>query len=194
MIFVCCATIHLSLTLPINNVFMTALTKPQPDLKKRHIENPLLVPRSMVFDEKTVKVGSSRDLIDAETGEIHAVNAIYQRKLVDSERFAKVYLDGVSRTFGLTKTAQRVFQLILLLCKKDTDRLYLNFMMASKLDDKLQERTYHRGLLELLKAGFVAYSDLPNMLWINPHLFFNGDRVRFITEYTKAPEPERISP
>lgn len=173
---------------------MTAMQEVQPNLKKRHVANPLLLPRSMVFDERTVKVGSSRDLIDAETGEIHAVNAIYQRKLVDSERFAKVYLDGVSRTFGLTKTAQRVFQLILVLCKKDTDRLYLNFMMASKLDEKLQERTYHRGLLELLKAGFVAYSDLPNMLWINPHLFFNGDRVRFITEYTKAPDVERLNP
>lgn len=27
---------------------------------------------------------------------------------------------------------------------------------------------------------------MPSMFWINLHLFFNGDRVRFITEYVKA--------
>lgn len=154
-------------------------------IKQKYETNPLVQPREIVMKERTVKVGSARELVDTGTGEVHAVNAIYQRKVVDSERFAKIYLDGVARTFGLTKTAQRVFQIILQTCEKDTDRIYLNFMVATKLDDALQERTYHRGLLELLKAGFLAYSDLPNMFWINPHLFFNGDRVRFITEYVK---------
>lgn len=165
---------------------MTAVQKKATGLKTRYDANPLVSPREIVFKERTVKAGSSRDLVDTETGEVHAVNAIYQRKLVDSDRFAKIYLDGVGKTFGLSKTALRVFQIILQLCEKDSDRLYLNFMMASKIDDAILERTYHRGLLELLKAGFVAYSDLPNMLWINPHLFFNGDRVRFITEYVRT--------
>jgi DNA-dependent RNA polymerase auxiliary subunit epsilon len=139
----------------------------------------------LVFKEKIVKVGSARELIDTATGEISNVNAIYQRKIVDSERFAKIYIDGLAQTFGLSKTAQRVFQIILKSCEKDTDQIYLNFMQASKIDDLLIERTYHRGLLELLNAGFIAYSDLPNKFWINVHLFFNGDRVKFITEYVK---------
>jgi hypothetical protein len=190
LFFDCLYAKVLSLILPLWSEKMTVLSVSESkELRHRHEANPLLVSREIVLQERTIKTGSSRDLIDANTGEIHAVNAIYQRKLVDSERYAKIYLDGVSKTFGLTKTAQRVFQVILKLCQKDTDRLYLNFMMASKIDEAILERTYHRGLLELLKNGFVAYSDLPNMLWINPHLFFNGDRVRFITEYQKISTP-----
>ena len=159
-------------------------------LKHRYEQNPLVQPRELVFKERTIKLGSARELVDVSTGEVSNVNAIYQRKMVDAERFAKIYIDGVSRTFGLSKTAQRVFQIILQACEKDTDKIYLNWMAATKIDGAMQERTYHRGLLELLKAGFIAYSDLPNMLWINPHLFFNGDRVKFITEYVKIASSE----
>ena len=156
--------------------------------KKKYESNPLVQPRELVMKERTVKVGSARELVDTETGEVSNVNAIYQRKVVDTDRFAKIYLDGVQKTFGLSKTALRVFQTILQLCEKDTDSIWLNFMVVSKIDDKMIERTYHRGLLELLKAGFIAYSDIPNKFWINPHLFFNGDRVKFITEYVKEGE------
>ena len=164
---------------------MTVVQKTQNSIKQRYETNPLVHPRELVLKERVVKVGSARELVDTSTGEVSNVNAIYQRKVVDSERFAKIYIDGVAKTFGLTKTAQRVFQIILKVCEKDTDSLWLNFMLASKMDDGLQERTYHRGLLELLNVGFLAYSDVPNKFWINPHLFFNGDRVKFITEYVK---------
>lgn len=155
-------------------------------LRLRHERNPLLKSSEITFKERTIKVGSTRDLVDIETGEMSNVNAIYQRKIVDSERFAKVYLEGLSKTFGLSKTSLRVFQSILKLCEKDTDSIWLNFMSLSKLDPDLPERTFYRGLKELLQHDFVAYSDIPNKFWINPHLFFNGDRVRFITEYVKS--------
>jgi hypothetical protein len=151
----------------------------------RYENNPLVKPRELVMKERTVKVGSARELIDVSTGEISNVNAIYQRKIVDSERFAKIYLDGLAKTFDMSKTAQRVFQSILKLCEKDTDSLWLNFMLVSKHDPDMPESTFYRGLKELLDREFVAHSDVPNKFWINPHLFFNGDRVKFITEYVK---------
>lgn len=151
----------------------------------RYEKNPLVNPRELVMKERTVKVGSARELVDTSTGEISNVNAIYQRKIVDSERFAKIYLDGLAKTFGITKTAQRVFQSILKLCEKDVDSIWLNFMLISKHDPDMPESTFYRGLKELLSHEFIAHSDVPNKFWINPHLFFNGDRVRFITEYVK---------
>lgn len=154
---------------------------------KKYDANPLLKPQELVIKERTVKVGSARELIDAETGEVHAVNAIYQRKVVDAERFAKVYLDGVSKTFELGSAARKVFSVVLRACEKDTDRIYLNFMVAQEIDPNgLSERTFQRGLSELMAKGFIAASTLPSMFWTNVHLFFNGDRVRFITEYVKA--------
>lgn len=151
----------------------------------RYETNPLVNPKELVMKERTVKVGSARELVDMSTGEVSNVNAIYQRKIVDSERFAKIYLDGLAKTFGMTKTAQRVFQSILKLCEKDTDSLWLNFMLVSKHDPDMPESTFYRGLKELLDRDFIAHSDVPNKFWINPHLFFNGDRVKFITEYVK---------
>lgn len=154
--------------------------------KVRYEHNPLVEIRELVFKERTVKVGSARELVDTETGEVSNVNAIYQKKIVDEERFAKVYLDGLSKTFGLTKSSQRVFQSILKLCEKDTDSIWLNFMVVSKTDPDIPESTFYRGMKELIKHGFLAYSDVPNKFWINPHLFFNGNRVKFITEYVRA--------
>ncbi|WP_150587301.1 hypothetical protein [Pandoraea communis] len=164
------------------------------EFKKRYETNPLLEPRELQFNDRLVKVGSQKDLIDPDTGDKVAVNAIYRRRVVDSERYAKIYLEGVTRTFGLSKPAARVFQVILQLCKKDSDQLYLNFMAVQKVEDALQERTYQRGLRELLEAGFIAYSDMPNMFWINVHLFFNGDRVRFIEEYVRVEESKQLQP
>jgi hypothetical protein len=154
---------------------------------KKHETNPLVSSLDIVIKERTVKVGSERHLIDASTGEISNINAIYQRKTVDSERFAKVYLDGVTKAFELGSAARKVFSIVLKTCQKDTDKLYLNFMVAQTTQntDGLSERTFQRGIAELIEKGFIASSTMPSMFWINPHLFFNGDRVRFITEYIK---------
>lgn len=149
--------------------------------------NPLVSPRELVFKERTVKVGSARELVDTSTGEISNVNAVYQRKMVDSEKFAKVYLEGISKTFELGSAARKVFGVVLKCCEKDTDRIYLNFMATQEAGDVdgLSERTFQRGLAELMEKGFLAASTMPSMFWINVHLFFNGDRVKFITEYVK---------
>lgn len=158
---------------------------------KKYNTNPLVKPHELVMKERTVKVGSARELVDISTGEVTNVNAIYQRKVVDSEKFAKVYLEGVSKTFELGSAARKVFSAVLRVCEKDTDRIYLNFMVLQEIDpDGLSERTFQRGIAELIKKGFLAASTLPSMFWINVHLFFNGDRVKFITEYVKESSRE----
>jgi hypothetical protein len=152
----------------------------------RYKTNPLVEVQEIVLKERTVKVGSARELVDTGTGEVHDINAIYQRKIVDSERFAKIYLEGLAKTFGLSKTALRVFQSVLKLCSKDTDTIWLHFMEVTAFDPTLPERSFSRGLKELLNNNFIAHSETPNKFWINPHLFFNGNRVKFITEYVKS--------
>jgi hypothetical protein len=154
---------------------------------KKFDTNPLLASREIKLKERTVKSGSSKDLIDTSTGEVCAINAIYQRKLVDSERFAKLYVEGVSKTFELGAAARKVFSTVLKVCGKDTDRIYLNYMVVQdNQDEEMSERTFQRGMAELIKKEFIAASTHPSMFWINVHLFFNGDRVRFVTEYVRT--------
>ena len=152
----------------------------------KHQSNPLILPHELRFKEKTVRVQRGQELVDTSSGEVVAVSTICTRKIVDTERFAKIYLDGVTKSFDLGSAARKVFSSILQVCQKDTDRIYLNFMMLEeevKVD--YTERTFHRGMNELIKKEFIAASTQPHQYWINPHLFFNGDRVRFMTEYVK---------
>ena len=43
---------------------------------------------------------------------------------------------------------------------------------------------------ELLEKKFIAEAVQPHKFWINPHLFFNGDRMTFIREYRIKTEKE----
>ena len=151
----------------------------------KYEKNPLVKPQELVLKERTIKVGSARELVDSLTGEISNVNAIYQRRIVDSERFAKVYIDGVSKTFELGSASRKVFSVILAVCGKDVDSIYLNFMVAEQHCSEISKATFMRGMRELIEKGFIAESVFPHKFWINVHLFFNGDRVKFITEYVK---------
>jgi len=159
-------------------------------------ENPLLtsgfsipVKRGRVFAST-----SSKPLIDAETGETVAASVICRFEEKDQEEFVKVFAAGVAATFSLTKTAQKVFQAVLTAYEKTpmasgyADSVYLAWFDGG-LDGKsigMSEATYNRGLWELLDKGFIAPRS-PNLFWVNPALFFKGDRVRFVREYHRKP-------
>lgn len=52
-------------------------------------------------------------------------------------------------------------------------------------DVGMSDRTFHNGLKELLQKGFL-YPKAPNLYWVNPALFFKGDRVAFVKEYRRT--------
>ena len=52
----------------------------------------------------------------------------------------------------------------------------------------MSEKTFQRGLKELLAKQFLAPRS-PSTFWVNPALFFKGDRVKFITEYRRKGTP-----
>ena len=62
----------------------------------------------------------------------------------------------------------------------------------------MSDRTFHNGLKELIEKGFLK-PKLPNQFWVNPALFFKGDRVAFMREYrikdhsTKALDQENLT-
>jgi hypothetical protein len=49
----------------------------------------------------------------------------------------------------------------------------------------LTERTYHRGLRELLDRQFLFKSPIDGIYFINVKYMFNGDRLAFIKGYTR---------
>jgi hypothetical protein len=169
--------------------------KPKSTLKSLEYSpevNPLLEPREITLKRRRVRTGSARDLVDPATGEVSGVSAVYTIEEKDDAEFVKIFADGVKAAFGLTQTGARVFQAVLDAYQRAAikggyaeavELFWFNEGLCGR-DIGMSEQTYKRGLRELLDKEFLA-PRLASSFWVNPSLFFKGDRVRFIKEYVR---------
>ena len=154
--------------------------------------NPLMEPQQITTKRRYVRSGRAEDLVNPATGEVHGVATIHQVEERDDAEFVKVFAAGVAASYELTKTAQRVFQVVLdqyqrtPMSRGFADHVNL-FWFDGGIDGRavdMSERTFMRGLKELLEKRFIASKD-GTAFWTNPALFFKGDRVMFIKEYRR---------
>lgn len=166
-------------------------------LRLSPIVNPLMEPQEIHTRRRWVKSGRSQDLINAATGEVSGVTAIHQVEERDDAEFVKVFAAGVAASYELTKTAQRVFQVVLDQYQRTPmSRGYADYVNLLWFDEGIEgrsvgmsEKTFQRGLKELLVKRFIAPKDGVSF-WTNPALFFKGDRVMFIKEYRRKKPTE----
>lgn len=163
--------------------------------------NPLVEPQQITTKRRYVRSGRSEDLINPSTGEIHGVATIHQVEERDDAEFVKVFAAGVAASYELTKTAQRVFQVVLdqyqrtPMSRGFADHVNL-FWFNDGIEGRsvgMSERTFTRGLKELLEKRFIASKD-GTAFWTNPALFFKGDRVMFIKEYRRRRTTDSANP
>jgi hypothetical protein len=181
---------------------MTRPYKPQTDLSKLNYSptvNTLMEPQTFKSKTRWVRTGRGQDLLDPATGEVHGVAAIHQIEERDDAEFVKVFAAGVAASYALTKTAQRVFQIVLdqsqrtPMSKGFADHVNL-FWFDDGIDGRavgMSEYTFKRGLRELIDKRFLA-PKTPVAFWTNPALFFKGDRVIFIKEYHRRSKAAAI--
>lgn len=152
-------------------------------------KNPLLAPASIEIKKRKVKTGV-REELQADGGiRTATIHEIIEK---DDTEFVKVFADGVKAAFGLSRTAYRVFQLVLQKYQEEpmvggyADSVYLAWFDGglSGVDVGMTDRTFQTGLRELLGKNFLA-PRLPNVFWVNPSLFFKGNRVLFVREYVR---------
>jgi hypothetical protein len=156
-------------------------------------ENPLVKPTTIRLKNRVARTASKeRSLLDPETGEISAVAAIHTVDVKDDEQFVKVFSEGVKAAFNLNRTAARVFQAVLQAyqAEKMTGG-YSDCVRLEWFDDGLNgekigmtDRTFYNGLRSLLENKFL-WPRSPSLYWVNPALFFKGDRVAFIREFRR---------
>lgn len=154
--------------------------------------NPLVEPQEIKTKRRLVKSGRGQDLVNPATGEIMGVAAIHQVEERDDAEFVKVFAAGVAASYELTKTAHRVFQVVLDQYQRtpmnggfaDAVDLYWFGDGIEGRDVGLKQRTWMRGLRELLEKRFL-WPKTSSSYWVNPALFFKGDRVMFIREYRR---------
>lgn len=171
------------------------LARKGPNLRKLkfHPElNPLMDSHEITVKKKHVRTGLKEGLVNTATGEIEAASVIHTIEEVDDAHFVKIFASGIAAVYDLTRTASRVFQIILNAYQCEpmsggfADSVYLAWydgtLNGTTLD--MSEDTYQRGLKELLAKGFLAPRQ-PNLFWVNPNLFFKGDRALFLREYRR---------
>jgi hypothetical protein len=159
--------------------------------------NPLVNNHEIKVRQRHVRTGLRRDLTDSSTGEITAVATIHTIEEKDDAEFVKVFASGIKAIYDLTKTASRVFQTVLEAYQAEpmsrgfVDSVYLAWFDGglSGRDVGMSDDTFQRGMKELLSKGFLSPRG-PNVFWVNPSLFFKGDRVLFLKEYRRKVSSE----
>jgi Firmicute plasmid replication protein (RepL) len=168
----------------------------------RYATNPLLDTTEVRSKRKTTRALSRGSLIASQTGESVSDTALYSTKEVDEATFVKVFDAGIQAAFDLTGPAFKVFQLVLRLVasgRMQGDQILMHVSLATDPTSplKMSDKTFWRGMKELVEKRFIAAGTIPGSYWINPHLFFKGDRLLIVNEYikqkalAKQKQPER---
>ncbi|ENN3094393.1 hypothetical protein AB9O40_004885 [Salmonella enterica] len=173
-------------------------TKTENDKLTEYKMNPFVFDKELKIETKTrnLTVRKGTELVNkdnADESESYFSN-IVQKKEVDKEEFIKLFTSQIKVYFDLTKTAHKIFLIILALYQKEIGKDYVLLTckkaqnVAKTLDFELSAPIFYRGIKELVEKKIIAKSVDKIVFYINPAVFFNGDRARFVTEVIKKKE------
>lgn len=154
-------------------------------------QNPYLIAPSVTIKKgRKIVARTDQPLIDPATGEITHCKSIHQIEELDRENFVKVFASGLAAAYELTKTGQKVLQLVLEQYEKtpmvagyaDCVELYWFGNGIEGRDVGMSEKTFSRGIKELLQNSFM-HPRTSSSYWVNPAMFWKGSRVLFVREY-----------
>ena len=130
-------------------------------------------------------------LVDQVTGEAKGEMAfVGAQRVVDREEFVKFFGSGIIEIFELTKPGKDLFKAILnsyMEAKNQPDQIYINLATLKEECKYTKSRaTFSNAMAELLQKGFFApVEHKENLYWVNPHLFYKGDRIRIVNEFVR---------
>ena len=161
---------------------------------ERYETSPFLDSLVVQTRGRRVTVAAGSTLIDAQTGEISGVTEIAQVVEVDKEEFVKLFTRDLAIWFDLKRAGLRCFGALLSIVQQEVGRDLVYFDHASKLVKPfgMSKQTFYRGIEELIEKKFIARHKSVGWYFINPSLFFNGNRARFVKEYRTVGELEKI--
>lgn len=139
--------------------------------------------------KKITGFASTKHIVaDPQTGVVLAETAIIgHQKVVDKEEFVKFFGAGIEEVFELSRPAKDVFRVVLrayLAQSNQPDQLYIGFdAMIDDFGYDKSRTTFNNGMNELCVKGFIAPVERrDSMYWVNPNLFYKGDRIRIVQD------------
>lgn len=152
-----------------------------------HMENPFLKDLRIPITPKAhMFVTHNKAIVSLSTGEVdNDVIITGKRKYVDAEDFVKIYTKELKALFDLSRATQKILSHMLTKVGFD-DKIIFN-VPEYQQELGYSKPTIFKSLKELLVKDFLSRHVGP-IYWINPKLFYKGDRLVIMREYNKARE------
>lgn len=166
------------------------------DLDRPHEKNPFMEGFRVPLKHRRTGIGlDPYAVVNLRTGEAMDAAEVVKTYAVDADRFLKVFRAQMALFFELSAPAIKVLTAIWMITSDEGEgraQIYLSERIAAdharRAGSELSRSTYFRGRKELIERGVIAPGVELNLYWLNPAVFFNGDRVRLVLELMKAPE------
>lgn len=141
---------------------------------------------------KKTLVGKSKDIISIqnETGEV-LETSFFKIEQYDSENFTKVYMNFYKSWFGLNNPAIKFLAYIFNILQINRDYIYFDLQDAMFKTEIKSKSTINKAIATLVNCRFIARSRKHYIYFINPILFFNGDRINFVKQIQKKKAKEK---
>lgn len=158
-------------------------------------ENPfipnLLIPKG----NKNVTIAkSNKAIFNTSTGEIDD-NTLFigMKKELDKDQFVKIFHSQLQVIFDLSKAALKIFSYIASVTEFG-DKILFDLEDCKNYTGYKGVESIYKGIGELLKAEMIARTKQSNVYFINPQIFYKGDRIVLVTEYRKKREKKALNP
>jgi len=141
-------------------------TKTENDKLTEYKMNPFVFDKELKIETKTrnLTVRKGTELVNKDTSDESEsyFSNIVQKKEVDKEEFIKLFTSQIKVYFDLTKTAHKIFLIILSLYQKEIGKDYVLLTckkaqnVAKTLDFELSSPIFYRGIKELVEKKIIA--------------------------------------
>ncbi len=124
-------------------------------------------------------------ILSMDTSEIIGETALVTHRVVDTEVFTKVFVKNIGKWSGMGKSTMEVFKYLLnkLEVNKDVVHVYEAGYLSGENRSKA---SFYRGMGWLIANEFIAKTTIPHFYYINPTLFFNGNRLTLVDVWEKS--------
>jgi hypothetical protein len=154
-----------------------------------YTRNPFLEKKTHLVKfgtEMRTVAGYSETLQDAEGNDLLGRHIIAKKEIVDTEKFAKIYIDAVKTMWKLDNSGVRIFTYILENLPINGDVVVLSATSIMKYCGYKSKTSVIAGINNLVQNNIIAKTISKNLYYINPLIIFNGNRLSLINSYEKA--------
>jgi len=134
--------------------------------------------------DKMIFFGDKKgDMMIGQDGTVKGHNIFAKRTEVDRAQFTKIFTSHLSSWFQMSKTGLRIFAFIANNLKPNSDFFIFSYEDCMEYTGYKTKKSIADGIKELIENNFIARGANSYMYYINPTIFFNGNRISFLEQY-----------